>query len=149
MLKLVCRRQMANGGATLGFTARISSHLTGLDTARSIIFDSVQSNYGNGYNNVTGQFKAPEAGIYVFFANIMSESGGGNEYIETEIVKNGGEQLAEMYSGGSALFDSTSNMAVTSLDEGDVVWVRVHGGFSSNFAIHCCFSSFSGFVIGY
>jgi len=79
----------------------------------------------------------------------MSESGNGNENIETEIVKNGGEQLAEMYSGGSASFDSTSNMAVTSLEKGDHVWVRVHVAWSSNFAVHCCFSTFSGFLIGY
>lgn len=140
-----CRRQNGN---MIGFTSKISAHLNGLGSQHTIIFDSVQTNYGNAYDNTTGYFKAPETGIYAFFSNIMSESGNGNEYIETEIVKNG-DQIAEMYSGGSALYDSTSNMAVTSLNEGDHVWVRVHGGWSSNFAIHCCFSTFSGFLLGY
>lgn len=140
------RRQL--GGSVLGFSAKISSHLNGLGSRHTIVFDSVISNYGNAYDNMTGYFKAPEPGVYAFFANIMSEAGDGNEYIETEIVQNG-NQIAEMYSGGSTYFDSTSNMAVVSLEEGDHVWVRVHGGWSSNFAIHCCFSTFSGFLLGY
>ncbi|XP_045169963.2 complement C1q tumor necrosis factor-related protein 3-like [Mercenaria mercenaria] len=131
----------------IGFTAFISSHLTSLGNQNTILFDKTKSNFGNGFDNVTGYFVAPESGVYVFFANIMSEVSSGLSYIETEIVKNG-DQLAEMYSGAKDAFDSSSNMAVTSLKKGDHVWVRVHGSWSNNFSIHCCFSTFSGFLIG-
>ncbi|KAH3726309.1 hypothetical protein DPMN_053178 [Dreissena polymorpha] len=53
-----------------------------------------------------------------------------------------------MYSGGSSSFDSTSNFVITPLLEGDRVWVRVQGQWSSNFAIHCCFSTSSGYLVG-
>ena len=66
------------------------------------------------------------------------------------IVKNCNENhLAEMYSGGSTFYDSTSDIAVTTLKRGNEVWVRVHGSWSSSYAIHCCFSTFTGFMLGY
>lgn len=132
----------------IGFTAYISQHLSSLGQQHTVVFDKTQSNFGNGYDNITGYFVAPETGVYVFFANIMSEdSTTGLDYIETEIVKNG-NQIAEMYSGAQQAYDSSSNMAVAWLDKGDHVWVRVHGTWSNNFSIHCCFSTFSGFLIG-
>jgi len=148
MCTLCCRRQ--EGRPVVAFTAKVASHLTSLGPQEKVPFASVVTNIGNTFNNATSVFTAPEDGAYVFFANIMSESGHGNEFIETEIVVIGnGVQLAEMYSGGSTFYDSTSNMAVATLKQGDKVWVRVHGSWSSNYAIHCCFSTFTGFMLGY
>ncbi|XP_060558290.1 complement C1q-like protein 2 [Ruditapes philippinarum] len=140
------RNRRQEGQAKIAFTATVSSHLKSLAHHNVIVFDRTGSNFGNGYDNVTGYFIAPESGVYVFYANIMSEVGNGLTYIETEIVKNG-SQLAEMYSGATNSHDSSSNMAVTSLQKGEHVWVRVHGAWSNNFSIHCCFSTFSGFLL--
>lgn len=142
---IFCRRQERL--PAIGFTAYISQHLSSLGHQHTILFDKTKSNYGNAYDNLTGVFIAPQEGVYVFFSNIMSEASSDLTYIETEIVKNG-DQLAEMYSGAQQAFDSSSNMAVTKLNKGDHVWVRVHGSWSNNFKIHCCFSTFSGFLIG-
>ena len=91
-----------------------------------------------------GTFIAPVPGTYQFFTTIMSENN--NDYIETEIVKNG-SQLVEMYSGGSTGYDSSSNMVNVYLQKGDHVWVRVHGAYSNTFKIHGGFSTFSGYLL--
>jgi len=34
------------------------------------------------------------------------------------------------------------------LAEGDEVWVHLHGSWSSDRSVHCCWSTFSGFLLG-
>ena len=74
--------------------------------------------------------------------HILSEP---NNYIETELVVNG-HPLAEIFSGGK--FNGPgSNLVIAQLTQGDNVWTRLHSGESSNMAVHCCWSTFSGYLL--
>ena len=128
----------------VGFTARLSTHLKSLGKDRPIRFDYVVSNIGSAYDIITGVFIAPVPGTYMFYTTVMSEYN--NEFIETEIVKNGA-QLVELYSGAPNGFDSSGNMVIVPLNKGDHVWVKVHGANSNTFSIHGGFSTFSGFLL--
>ena len=141
---LLSFRRQTSFPSDIGFTAIISHHLSSLSARSPIVFDSLISNIGSGYDVQTGTFIAPVPGTYQFFTTIMSENS--NDYIETEIVKNG-SQLVELYSGGSTGHDSSSNMVIVYLQKGDHVWVRVHGANSNTFKIHGGFSTFSGYLL--
>ena len=51
----------ANGVTAVGFTATFGSerHLVNIGESEIIVFDSVTSNVGFGYNMATGIFRAP------------------------------------------------------------------------------------------
>jgi len=85
MSNLCYRRQ--EGRPVVAFTAKVARHLTSIGLKEKVPFASVVTNIGNTFNNATNVFTVPEDGAYVIFANIMSESGHVNEYIEIEIVK--------------------------------------------------------------
>ena len=128
----------------VGFSARVSNHATSLKANQRIIFGTLVSNIGNYYSNQTGIFYAPVDGTYMFYVNILSEAG---HFIETELVANSTFQLAELYSGGGKFHGAGSNLVVVHLAQGDQVWVRVHVAFSSDMAVHCCWSTFSGYLL--
>ncbi|WAR21426.1 C1QT4-like protein [Mya arenaria] len=94
-----------------------------------------------GADIAAGVFYVPRNGTYVFYVNILSEY---NNMIETQLVVNG-QSLALMYSGAGHFHGAGSNMAIAHLTAGDNVWVRLHGHWSSDRSVHCCWSTFSGF----
>ena len=131
-------------GGEVAFSAAVSSHIKNLGTNQAIVFSTVTTNIGNHYNSNSGVFRVPVPGTYLFFVNILSEAG---HSIETQIVRNGNE-ISEIYSGGSGNYNGPgSNLVILQLDLGDEIWVRVHEHFSTNMAIHCCWSSFSGYLL--
>ena len=134
---------MANpGNWSIGFTARLSQHVTSLGNKATVVFDDTVSNFGSAYSTTTGIFTAPTSGTFFFFASIMSHA---NEYLETEIVVNG-VRVALMYGYGNNRFDQGTNAAVVGLEEGDKVWVR-HVGQEGLKVYGGTWSSFSGFHI--
>ena len=55
----------------VAFHARCSTSLTSKST---LIFNSVQSNEGNGYDGKTGIFTAPIPGVYMFLVSVRNVS---------------------------------------------------------------------------
>lgn len=88
-------------------------------------------------------FFVPRNGTYLFYVNILSESG---NFIETELVANG-QRLGLMYSGSGTYHGAGSNMVIVNLSTGDNVWVRIHSNYTSDGGLHCCWSTFSGFQL--
>ena len=59
------------------FHAYLSTNLinfTGDGTNATIVFDTVSTNVGSGYNNSTGVFTAPVTGLYHFTSNLILEN---------------------------------------------------------------------------
>ena len=79
----------------------------------------------------------------MFYVNILSEPG---HYIETMLVTNG-NFLAQIFSGGAKYDGPGSNLVIVHLAQGDQVWVQVHAAYSSNMGVHCCWSTFSGYLL--
>lgn len=127
----------------VAFSARVSQHVNNLAAHQPIVFGTVLTNIGNYYNNTTGVFYVPIAGTYQFFVNILSEA---DNNIETELVVNG-NMMAEIYSGAGKYHGAGSNLVIVRLNQGDNVWVKVHAAFSSDMAVHCCWSTFTGMLI--
>ncbi|KAL3871581.1 hypothetical protein ACJMK2_039572 [Sinanodonta woodiana] len=108
--------------SNVGFTARLSNSITsGLSTHQILVFDNVYINVGNGYDALTGVFRAPVAGMYVILMTVSSISDYWPEDIE---VVHNGEVLCravatQLHYGGCPC------NAVVLLKVGDAVWARV------------------------
>ena len=126
-----------------GFSAVISSHLKNLSHDQPIVFDTVMSNFGQAYNGNSGVFHIPVSGTYMFFVNILSER---DNFIETELLVEG-KTIAEIYSGATQFYGAGSNFVIVTVKRGQNVWVKVHNAYSTNMAIHCCWSTFSGYLL--
>lgn len=111
---------------------------------RTLIFDAIFTNEGNGYNHHMGVFIAPRTGLYVFTWTIRTSG----SYFNTQLLVNG-LIYGWVYSASNYQYDSSSATAVVRVVAGQSVFVRTgpasNGGniYSGNEG----FSTFSGWTI--
>lgn len=111
----------------------------------TFVYDRVETNVGNGYDVRSGNFTAPENGVYVFHTSSTSYD---KSYCSVEVVKNG--QIKDITFADSAEHDiraMASSLTILSLTKGDIVHTRVgeeKGGshFESNRYNRMSFSGF-------
>ena len=127
----------------VSFSARVKPTIPIIGEDTTIKFASVETNIGNAYDNTTGEFTAPLAGVYVFFANILAKP---KNYIETVLKVNDEDKLL-LYSGDGKYYDSGSNLLVSHLNKGDKVKMTTYISGTKPFYIHHYWSTFSGFLI--
>lgn len=123
-------------------------HNQDMNLQDTVKFQNLVTNDGNGFDHISGIFRAPIRGLYFFSVVILSHAG---EDMETEIVKNG-DGYFRTYSGDSTTWNAGRQSTVLQLDTGDQVWIRilnlvpsVNNGNVRIFGYG--FSSFSGFLI--
>lgn len=114
---------------------------------KTFVYDRVETNVGNGYNVQTGNFTAPESGIYVFHTTTAAFD---KSHSTIEIVANG--QVKDITWADAMDHNDravASSMTVLSLTEGDVVYVRVGLLFAGNYLESNQYTrmSFSGFKL--
>ncbi|XP_062590533.1 uncharacterized protein LOC134252108 isoform X2 [Saccostrea cucullata] len=127
----------------VGFSAsRTSSSSTW--NSGTLVFPSVITNEGNGYNPSNGIFTAPISGTYVFFVNVQSYD---KQTIYVNIVLNGSTKVRTMaWSNGKDYdYDSGPNLVVLSIQKGDAVWVKHHSG--QGYYSTGPITTFSGFLL--
>lgn len=126
----------------VSFLVRLSKNIANLDPWETVVFDNVITNIGNAYSGVTGVFKAPHDGIYVFYTHILAI----DRPLEMSLQKNGINTLW-LYVQGSIL-GGDSNLAVLQLANGDTVKVVKHGPWGTQqFYVHGVSSTFSGYML--
>ena len=114
----------------------------------TIVFDSVQTNVGNAYNNFSGAFTAPVSGVYYFTWSIANLC---HSYVSTVLVVNNAEVNAISTDGYDVCDEKVSTgQVVVELEAGQIVFIRTHstktikGAIKSNVYVR---SSFSGFLL--
>ncbi|XP_033725748.1 uncharacterized protein LOC117315595 [Pecten maximus] len=103
------------------FSAQMADHAQSLSSHQTVLFPHSILNEGAAYDNLTGIFTCPEAGVYHFSVTIMAFS---NEQVETELVVNA-NLLMRNYAGGNQRYNQGSNSVMVHLNVGDRVWVRI------------------------
>lgn len=94
----------------------ISKHMT-------FVYDRVETNFGDGYDVQSGNFTAPENGVYVFHTSSTSFD---NSYCSVEVVKN--DQIKDISFADSWNHNDravASSLTILSLAKGDIVYTRV------------------------
>ncbi|KAJ8306749.1 hypothetical protein KUTeg_015790 [Tegillarca granosa] len=107
----------------VAFTAKLNNYPT---TSSAIIFQTVITNIGGGYNNRNGIFYCPKAGLYMFTASMMSVK---KYYVDGYIMKNNKFtiRLHEHIGSRNNHYPSASTTVMLRLAIGDKVWVKGAG----------------------
>ncbi|VDI72382.1 Hypothetical predicted protein [Mytilus galloprovincialis] len=123
----------------IAFHVYASSNLNSLGLHQIVMFNTILTNEGNGYNKYTGTFIVPTSGFYVFTWTIDVS----NTFCAIDLVVNG-----EVF--GLSYPDSTENennaistTIVKQVSEGEAVAIRAGGGCSclrSDTLARCSFS---------
>jgi hypothetical protein len=103
-------------------------------TSNTITFDHVITNIGGGYDNTTGIFTVPTAGLYVFSWSIEAYG----QLTESILLVNGIQERVSYAHERSSYYDTTTSFAVFNLTVRDQVWVKVITGVAE--ARHTMFS---------
>ena len=128
----------------IGFTAGVTSESTSWNSG-TLVFPTVITNVGNGYNPSDGVFTAPLAGVYVFFVNVQGYS---SQSIYVSIVLNGATKVrTAAYAAGGDIEEAGPNLAVLSLQTGDRVWIKHYAGQGYDTTSNGPLTTFSGFLI--
>ena len=106
-----------------------------LTPGRTIRFERVKQNFGNGYDPQVSIFTCPKYGLYFFSFTIMSDIG---KRVDTKLVVNGSPIAYSLSAGAPAMYNSGSRSVIVPLNAGDRVWLeffqydsRIIGGYWS------------------
>ncbi|CAG2196768.1 unnamed protein product [Mytilus edulis] len=91
---------------------------------KTLIYDVIKINFGNGYNNNTGAFTAPSSGVYVLTFTV--HPGSGSSFASVEIVVNNEQEGAIYTDSNEGTHDLNAGTAVVVvwMNQGDVSFVR-------------------------
>lgn len=134
MILLVWKQKVA-------FTAAVKASISTWNGG-TLVFDTVISNVGDGYNEKTGIFCAPLAGTYVFYISVNQFN---NQDLGLDIVLNDLPKV-RVIAHSSAHRQTGTNMVVLILKKGDHVWVKHSSGKGFN-TENVPSTTFTGFMI--
>ncbi|XP_033729305.1 cerebellin-1-like [Pecten maximus] len=126
----------------VGFSASLSTS-TALGDHQIVVFDTILTNDGNGYDSKSGHFTAPLPGLYAFSVTAMCS--GSEAELHVAIIKDG-QRIASVFANGNH-YDNGSKLVVVQLQAGQMVWVEHFADQSGNKIFGTSYSSFSGFLI--
>ena len=139
-------RAVSDGAA---FSAYVSVAETIISEDHTINFDTTITNFGNHYNTFSGIFTASQHGVYVFTWNLYCGGNGG--FIYSQLVVNSDVVGAMVTDArGTDYARTTTGVVVVEINNGDIVFVRIHPTNLHNFNLfsHTDFrSTFSGWKL--
>ncbi|VDI65097.1 Hypothetical predicted protein [Mytilus galloprovincialis] len=126
--------------AYLSKSKAISPHHT-------LIFDHVETNVGQAYNQHSGAFTVPISGVYIFSYTVFPNGVGSYASVELTVNTMPHGAIFVDSSSGDPDYTGCTGFAVLALKQGDVCLVRLHSTYKSAGNIesdHVMRSSFSG-----
>ncbi|CAC5413725.1 C1QL [Mytilus coruscus] len=129
---------------TIAFSVGLTSTLH-MSYSETIIYDKVFANFGDGYSVDTGEFTAPDTGVYVFHAHAYNSNKDRAMWIE--LIKNI-DSLVSV--SGFNSHSTAGNSVIVSLRKGETVAVRARPGqeFTLFGKADQIYTTFSGYRIG-
>ncbi|XP_034318364.1 complement C1q-like protein 4 [Magallana gigas] len=146
---LCSQRKSIQSGHQIAFFSYMSKNIpiNTISKHKTLVYDRVETNAGKGYDARSGQFTAPESGLYVFHTSTTALD---KSHSTIEVVKNG--QVKDI-SWADAMDHNdravASTMTILSLTKGDIVSVRVGITYGGNLLESNQYTrmSFSGFKL--
>ncbi|CAG2244083.1 C1QL [Mytilus edulis] len=142
--KCDCAGRVSESGK-VAFMAKNSAPLTNIPAKSAVVYNTVITNVGNGYDKSTGIFTAPSNGVYIFSWNVLTHAG---KYFFTYLTLNG-KLIVRNYSGAQKIADhiSSSQNVVLEIEKDDKVFIKVQDGYTGQYMIGDDWSSFSGYKL--
>ncbi|KAL0972770.1 hypothetical protein UPYG_G00194550 [Umbra pygmaea] len=116
--------------------------------AKTIVYQHVFINLGNGYNNRTGVFTVPRSGVYSLALTVYSDAGAPGATLAAcaSLMLNGRQVAALSETNTQDQEDSSSSVLAIQLQAGDVVSVTLSAGcFLCDDQNH--YNTFTGFLL--
>ncbi|XP_061194743.1 complement C1q-like protein 4 [Saccostrea echinata] len=108
----------------MAFYAYMTGDTINPGASRTLIFDKIITNAGNGYHNATGAFIVPKTGFYVFTWSMRLVNGA---YHQAELVHNHNVMgVAYLYAPTGD--HTVSDALVIHINQGDDVFIRTQSG---------------------
>ncbi|XP_022296813.2 complement C1q-like protein 3 [Crassostrea virginica] len=126
---------------SVGFSVNVKAKELKLGAGKTVIYDEVLTNEGNGYDDRTGVFTCPLAGTYIFVVDALSPRG---TWLHLYLNKT---KVASLHvSGGhkSNAYLQLSRTVVLTLRKGDHVKVVIYAVSHTGTVHHGGYSGFSG-----
>lgn len=128
--------------------SQLSQTLVNPANGHIVAFDDVITNVGHAYSSVTGVFRAPVDGNYMFsmIGTVKPEPGDHSLHL---LLKRNGNTIGYIFlDSNHDYYLKRTEVAVVSLTSGDEVFVQVDYVVGSHSLVGCCFHThFSGFLI--
>ncbi|XP_062616862.1 uncharacterized protein LOC134278568 [Saccostrea cucullata] len=127
LLPLPTTRSPPASKDVIAFYAYMTGDSIDPGASRTLIFDKIITNAGNGYHNATGAFIAPRTGIYVFSWSMRLVN---SAYHQAELVHNHNVMgVAYLYAPTGD--HTVSGTVVIHVNQGDDVFIRTQSGANS------------------
>ncbi|XP_060556102.1 complement C1q-like protein 4 [Ruditapes philippinarum] len=104
----------------VGFNARLSSTKT-VNTGNKVVYDTVITNQGEGYDSVTGVFTAPHNGLYFFTAHVCNQ---GNKDVHYAIYQEGTLITTSTQFDNGGVYSCSSVSTIAMVNKAERVWVQ-------------------------
>ncbi|XP_060591449.1 complement C1q-like protein 4 isoform X1 [Ruditapes philippinarum] len=104
----------------VGFNARLSSTKT-VNGENKVIFDTVITNQGEGYDSSTGIFTAPYTGLYFFSAHVCNNGKSGVHYA---IYQEGTQLTSSTQYDNNNVHSCSSVSTIAMVNKAERVWVQ-------------------------
>ncbi|XP_062593208.1 complement C1q-like protein 4 [Saccostrea cucullata] len=130
------------------FMNQLSKSLNNPATGHIVVFDDTITNVGNAYSNVTGVFRAPVDGSYMFSVIATAPPIPGSHSLHLNLKRNGGTIGYLFLDSNQDYHLKRTEVVVVTLSRGDEVFVRIGSVSGTHSLIGCCYHThFSGFLI--
>ena len=143
MTFVLLRHSPDKAQSSIAFHAEFTADPVPLGPQAPLIFDSVSTNVGNGYDAITGNFRAPVSGTYMFVLNYMGDINTQlyvNMYVDNTVVD------YSLSHGDGRSWDHVSESLVVHLQPGQHVHLKNGSAEPKNIRGNH-WSTFSGFLI--
>lgn len=126
----------------VGFLAKSSKNIQNLNGI--VVYDTVVTNTGSGYNPSNGRFVAPYEGLYFFSWTTLTLA---NSYFFT-VIQHNGKTIANNHTGARGVTTekiATTQSVVLQLAADDQVYIKTYGTEKELYGGN--WSTFTGFKI--
>ncbi|CAC5403856.1 unnamed protein product [Mytilus coruscus] len=134
-----------SGPDKVAFMAKNSAALQNIPSKSVVVYKTVVTNLGNGYDTSNGIFTAPSNGVYIFSWTVLCHHGK-NFYTYISLNEN---LIARNYAsaGGVADHASGSQNVILEIKKNDKVSVRIQAGQTGQYMYGDSWSTFSGYKL--
>ncbi|XP_071124032.1 cerebellin-1-like [Mytilus edulis] len=134
-----------SGSEKVAFMVKNSINLHNIPSKSVVVYNTVITNLGNGYDKSTGIFTAPSNGVYIFSWTVLTPHG---KFFFTYLALNG-NLIARNFAGARKEADSASGSqnVVIEVKKDDKIYVTIQEGYTGQYLFGNSWSTFSGYKL--